>query len=70
MLVLVLLVVLLGVGSEGLSLVGSLLLLLNSSLLEVLQELRVSGLLLLHVLRNNSTWGHHAGSYLGIVVIA
>ena len=55
MLVLVLLVVLLSVGSEGLSLIDSLLLLLISSLLELLQKLGVSSLLLLHVLRDNST---------------
>ena len=55
MLVLVLLVVLLSVGSEGLSLLDSLLLLLISSLLKILQELGVSCLLLLDVLRDNST---------------
>jgi len=55
LLVLVLLVVLLSVGSEGLSLIDSLLLLLISSLLELLQKLGVSSLLLLHVLRDNST---------------
>lgn len=55
MLVLVLLVVLLSVGAEGLSLIGSLLSLLISSHLEILQQLSVSRLLLLHVLRDNST---------------
>jgi len=55
LLVLVLLVVLLSVGSEGLSLLDSLLLLLISSLLKILQELGVSCLLLLDVLRDNST---------------
>lgn len=51
---LVLLVVLLSVGNESLSLLSSLLLVLVSSLLKSLQELGVSGLFLLHVLRNNS----------------
>jgi hypothetical protein len=54
LLVLVLLVVLLSIGDEGLSLISSLLFLLISSLLELLQELGVSLLLLLHVLRHNS----------------
>lgn len=54
LLILVLLVVLLSVGNEGLSLISSLLLLLVSSLFKSLQELGVSGLFLLHVLRNNS----------------
>jgi hypothetical protein len=52
---LVLLVVPLSIGAEGLSLLGSLLSLLISSLRELLQELSVSSKFLLHVLRDNST---------------
>lgn len=50
----VLLVVLFSVGSDGLSLLSSLFSLLISSLLEFLQELGVSGLLLLHALWHDS----------------
>jgi hypothetical protein len=53
--VLILVVVLLSVCSDGLSLLSSILFLLISSSLEVLQQLCVSCLLLLHVFGNNST---------------
>ena len=55
---LVLLVVLFSVGNKNLSLISSLLFLLISFILEVLQQLGVSSLLLLHVFRDNSTDFH------------
>ena len=51
----VLIVILFSVGEERLSLLSSILLLLGSSVLELLQQLSISGLLLLHVLRHDST---------------
>jgi hypothetical protein len=57
---LVLLVVLFSVGYEHLSLLSSLLFLLISFSLEVLQQFGVSCLLLLHVFGNNSTEFKHS----------
>lgn len=52
--ILIFLVVLLSGSSDGLSFFSSLLSLLVSSILEILQKFGVSGLLLLHVFRYNS----------------
>jgi len=73
--VLVLFVVFLSVGGEDLPLLSSLLSFIVSLGLELLQELGVSSLLLLHVLGHNSTIAVSTSirmrsiSYLGIFIV-
>ena len=64
----VLLVVLFSIGSNGLSLVSSFLLLLISPVLELLEQLGVSGLLLLNAFGDNSKGSTSFKIYLGILI--